>query len=202
MKTDIEAHLSALLHTEAESAPKIPGLAAAARRRGMRKRLLSAGWAAAGSAALVVGVTMWADASIPTEVPVTATEPPGGSVHPTTSFCERAYSSEALETADFAVAGEVVEITAPRSRRDQYSVTLTVVEWFTGSGGDTVVVEMPNPFGLGDTEELIGAFGKGTDLLISGQTSAGGGTLTAWPCGFTRYFDRETAQAWRTVLKD
>lgn len=47
------------------------------------------------------------------------------------------------------------------------------------------------------------SYGLGTRLLVSGEPRWGGGALTdamAWGCGFTRYYDKATADNWRAAF--
>jgi len=47
------------------------------------------------------------------------------------------------------------------------------------------------------------SYGVGTRLLVSGEPRWGGAPLTdaiAWGCGFTRYYDPATADAWRNAM--
>ncbi|MCF6507670.1 hypothetical protein E9549_09660 [Blastococcus sp. MG754426] len=124
------------------------------------------------------------------------------------SSCAVEYSPAALAKRDFAFAGVVVGIgpavtTQPRSPgppEDLVGVTFAVQEWFTGGSGETVTVDLPAPYDPAAGSTTPGpVYGIGSRLLVSGADRWEGAPLEpiAWLCGFTRYFDEETAAAWR-----
>jgi hypothetical protein len=52
-------------------------------------------------------------------------------------------------------------------------------------------------------EDSAPAYGIGNRLLVSGMPRRGGAALTdaiAWGCGFTRYYDKATADSWRAAF--
>jgi len=91
-------------------------------------------------------------------------------------------------------------------------VTFKVREWFSGGRFDTVTVDMqsvaagpadPSDPTYSDPEYAGYAYGVGSRLLVSGEARWGGSALQspiAWGCGFNRYYDPETASAWRDAL--
>jgi hypothetical protein len=123
--------------------------------------------------------------------------------------CAETYDVETLTGRDFAFDGTVVEIgSAAAAEADLgYSpVTFDVHEWFVGGSSDRVTVAMPAPDrvssdgvqGLDDA-----TYGVGTRLLVSGEPQWGGEPLDdpiAWMCGFTRYYDDQSATQWRTAF--
>lgn len=127
-----------------------------------------------------------------------------------TASCVESYTAKALARRAFAFDGVVVEVGPSVSDRGGEAdlgllgVTFQVQEWFSGGRADTVTVDLQpsatdsaGPFDPGD------AYGIGSRLLVSGEARWGGSPLTdpiAWGCGFTRYFDPETAVAWRDAL--
>ncbi len=87
---------------------------------------------------------------------------------------------------------------------DYAGVTFEVVEWLVGGEGDTVTVDVQSPDAAGAGPDRDGpAYEVGTRLLVSGEPRWGGAPLDApiaWGCGFTRYHDEESADAWRESL--
>ncbi|KGN32192.1 hypothetical protein N802_11205 [Knoellia sinensis KCTC 19936] len=123
--------------------------------------------------------------------------------------CVEGYSPAALSGRAFAFDGVVVEIGPSVSDRGDLDlnypgVTFKVQEWFSGGRADTVTVDLPvaNTVAYGEIPE--DAYGVGTRLLVSGEPRWDGSPLDApiaWACGFTRYYDPETAAAWRAALR-
>ncbi|MET7391920.1 hypothetical protein ABZS66_00265 [Dactylosporangium sp. NPDC005572] len=116
--------------------------------------------------------------------------------------CVEGYSPDAVARRAFAFDGVVVAIGPARSNRpgmgqlDLVAVTFTVGEWFAGGSGPSVTVDM---YPAVDIEGEV-AWAIGSRLLVSGGPRWGGAPLDAaiaWPCGFTRYYDPETAKSWR-----
>ncbi len=68
-----------------------------------------------------------------------------------------------------------------------------------GQGGEVVVEEA-----VSDSRQLTSpSYTVGTRLLVSGEIPQEETSLqdaTVWGCGFTRYYDPTTADAWRTAL--
>jgi hypothetical protein len=115
--------------------------------------------------------------------------------------CVESYAPQAVAGRSFAFDGEVVRIGPSVSDRGDGGdlnlpgVTFEVREWFSGGEGDTVTVDMQVP---------DSAYGVGSRLLVSGEPRWGGSPLTkpiAWACGFSRYYDTETAAAWRDATR-
>ncbi|GAA2153855.1 hypothetical protein GCM10009844_38930 [Nocardioides koreensis] len=83
-------------------------------------------------------------------------------------------------------------------------VTFEVREWFSGGRGDTVAVDMQPPTtGSNSAEDPGDAYGIGSRLLVSGEARWGGSPLNspiAWGCGFSRYYDPQSATAWRDAF--
>jgi hypothetical protein len=121
--------------------------------------------------------------------------------------CVESYAPEAVAARSFAFDGEVVKIGPSVSDRgdggdlDLPGVTFDVHEWFKGGHEDTVTVDMQPPStDSAPSEDEGDAYGVGSRLLVSGEARWGGAALDqpiAWACGFTRYYDPETATAWR-----
>jgi hypothetical protein len=113
--------------------------------------------------------------------------------------CVESYAPQAVSGRSFAFDGEVLKIGPSISDRgaggdlNLPGVTFEVREWFSGGQGDTVTVDMQVP-------AVDSTYGIGSRLLVSGEPRWGGSPLTepiAWACGFSRYYDAETAAAWR-----
>ena len=113
------------------------------------------------------------------------------------------------DQAVFAFDGIVLAIESPGlSNRpgfgwlDLVSVTLRVGEWFAGGAGPEAKVDMDPPMApQGGRSGGDLSYAVGSRLLVSGRPRWGGAPLEqpiAWGCGFTRYYDRETAVSWRT----
>lgn len=121
--------------------------------------------------------------------------------------CTEEYAPEAVANRAFAFDGVIVEIGPSRSDRpdrgavDLVGVTFSVQQWFAGGTGATVTVDMPPPLeeGQGGTAEVVPSYAVGSRLLVSGEPRWGGSPLdnaVAWGCGFTRYYDQQTAESW------
>ncbi len=70
--------------------------------------------------------------------------------------------------------------------------TFEVRRWYAGGSGDTVTVD-------------LGRAQLGLRLLVSGESLARESTGPldhpfAWSCGFTRYWDRQTAADWERTF--
>lgn len=125
--------------------------------------------------------------------------PDGGAVS-----CVESYSPETLQNRDFAFDGVVIAVGPSVSDRgdsgdlDLAGITFEVREWFAGGDVEEVVVDLQ---GVAEgTAEAGLPFQAGSRLLVSGEPRWGGAPLDspiAWGCGFTRYYDEETATAWR-----
>ena len=110
--------------------------------------------------------------------------------------CVESYAPAAVTKRALAFDGVVIDIGRSVSDRagggdlDLPGVTFRVTQWFGGGEGSTSTVDLQLP------ED---SYGIGSRLLVSGESRRGDPELTdaiAWPCGFTRYYDAETAQAW------
>jgi len=101
--------------------------------------------------------------------------------------CVENYSASAISGRAFAFDGTVTAI-------DPGGVTFKVTEWFVGEGPPSYTVQMRPPT-ISDMSESSPSYFVGTRLLVSGEQDE---APIAWSCGFTRYFDEETAAAWRS----
>lgn len=118
--------------------------------------------------------------------------------------CVELYDLVTLKHVVFAFDGTVSRITAMQSPADgsgtldgYVTVTFNVNEWFRGGDQSTVTLNMIKP--LVSPDQQI-SYGVGTRLLVSGAPRFGGSPLQAaiaWGCGFSRYYDKDTAASWR-----
>ncbi|WP_347058883.1 hypothetical protein ABC795_00790 [Blastococcus sp. HT6-30] len=121
--------------------------------------------------------------------------------------CAVAYSPDAVRERDFSFDGVVTGIGpsvtdwSGSPGPELVGVTFAVNEWFSGGSGATVTVDLPVPAspGASTTSEGGPVYGVGSRLLVSGADRWDGEPLEpiGWTCGFTRYFDEETAASWR-----
>lgn len=192
----------------------------AARRR---RRYMVVGAAAAslvvgtGVALAMTGDTVAPQANpLPTpsqQVPVDPTGDRRGELpQPGAASCVEVYDSgrAIAEQAVFAFDGVITDITTPglsnrpgSGELDLVSVTFHVEEWFAGGSGPEVTVDLYPPLSEdeGRSEDAAPSYAPGSRLLVSGSPRWGGAPLDdpiAWMCGFTQYYDQETAEAWRT----
>lgn len=125
--------------------------------------------------------------------------PDGGAVS-----CVESYSPETLQKRAFAFDGIVIRLGPSVSDRGDdgdlnlAGITFEVREWFVGGDADEVTVDLQS-VGEGTAEGDL-PFQVGTRLLVSGEPRWGGAPLDspiAWGCGFSRYYDEQTATAWR-----
>ena len=93
--------------------------------------------------------------------------------------CPEDYAANQVAARDLAVDGTVTAIDDGRVTFDVHGT------------GESVTVDMapPVPSRRSDTAP---SYSVGTRLLVSGDDG------TAWGCGWTRYYDEETAADWRS----
>jgi hypothetical protein len=122
--------------------------------------------------------------------------------------CVETYSPAAVAGRSFAFDGTVTAIGPAQSNRagqvlPLVGVTFKVNQWFRGGSNDTVTVDWyPPHLGNSNTDPSLASYGVGSRLLISGEPRFGGAALdapVAWTCGFTRYYDRQTAATWASA---
>jgi hypothetical protein len=120
------------------------------------------------------------------------------------------YAPRAILRRDFAFDGTVVTIgdggsdRQGKARLNYAGVTFAVNDWYVGGAGPSVTVDMAPPGGGARLDEAPPTYEVGTRLLVSGASRWGGigvDDALAWGCGFTRYYDAETAQAWSTATR-
>lgn len=121
--------------------------------------------------------------------------------------CVEGYDLTTLKHRAFAFDGTVSRITAMQPPTDGSDapneflpVTFTVNEWFRGGDQSSITLDMIGPWVSSDQEI---SYDVGTRLLVSGEPRFGGRPLQAaiaWACGFTRYYDKDTAASWRQAF--
>ena len=125
--------------------------------------------------------------------------------------CAESYDLATLKKRAFAFDGTVSRITAMQPPADgsgaldgYVTVTFHVNEWFRGGNQSTVTLDMIGPMnGSSVIEDQEISYGVETRLLVSGEPRFGGRPLQgaiAWPCGFTRYYDKGTAASWQQLF--
>jgi hypothetical protein len=119
--------------------------------------------------------------------------------------CVEAYSPAAVSGRGFAFDGRVTAIGVGSTDRPgeghlgYAGVTFAVRHWFVRDDGSSITIDMAPPSGGARLEETPPTYEVGTRLLVSGESRWGGPGLEdalAWGCGFTRYYDAETAKEW------
>jgi hypothetical protein len=130
--------------------------------------------------------------------------------------CVNTYSPRTVADRAFAFDGTVVRIgpgatVGPAGGEIRYAaVTFRVNEWFRGGTSPEVTADMTPPSTSGrdvDTrsdEQGLTSYGIGSRLLVSGEPRWGGPALkdaVVFGCGFTRYYDKQTASAWRQAAR-
>ncbi len=125
--------------------------------------------------------------------------------------CVEGYSLETLPHRAFAFDGTVTSTGPARTNRPGaelplVAATFQVHQWFRGGSGASVTVDInrPLPASSSSTDESPPSYRIGTRLLVSGEPRWGGAPLDApiaWGCGFTRYYDEQTATEWGNATK-
>lgn len=221
MTEQLAHELRRLFAEDAERAPAAVALAEEARRRVRQRRrprhIIGAGALVAASVVVVavVAAGVLADGQ-PSRSPL-ASPSSSGVATPSTTTEERVgalpgpagaacanYSPDAVARfAGRSFDGTVVAVGPARrsERSDRHShwitITLDVHEWFHGGSGKTATVDIPVG---GSIDPGPPPFEVGTRLLVSGgQPGSAAQRVVAWGCGFTRYYDTETADSWRAA---
>lgn len=228
MNTATEQQLRELFAADAAAAPEDVELTAGTLRKvRQRRRVRTAGATGlvasvvAIGAAVALGVTGQPVQRPPVAAPSapagqTALPSAGNASAPTgvgalrsdaAADCVENYSPAAVAARAFAFDGTVTAIGPARSNRTGVAlplagVTFRVNEWFRGGTGATVTIDMEAPANV--SSDPLPAYGIGTRLLVSGEPRWGGAPLNAaiaWSCGFTRYYDPETAAEWDAATR-
>jgi hypothetical protein len=224
MTDQLESELRLLFAEESEQAPAAVALANGARRRVRQRRQSRLAWGAgalvAASVAAVAGLGGGPLNGSPAREQAVAHSPesrptgalPGGEM----ADCVYAYSPPLLRDRAFAFDGTVISIgpahtDRPGSILHVVGATFAVSEWFVGGSGPTVTIDMTAPGGTPRVGESPPAYGElppdyeiGSRLLVSGAHRWDGTTMAdaiAWGCGFTRYYDKSTADSWREATR-
>jgi hypothetical protein len=124
------------------------------------------------------------------------------------AWCVDRYSPQAVAKLAVAFDGTVIRIgpgpsIGPTEGKLTFAaVTFTVNGWFRGGASPRMTVNMTPPT-LTGADEVGPSYRVGSRLLVSGEPrtdAASAKGVTASGCGFTRYFDAETAAAWRQAM--
>jgi hypothetical protein len=181
-------------------------------RQPLRRRLLTSAFAGIVTvsiliAAVVVGAWQTGDrfpGRSATPVPISSRGPLPSNV---IADCVESYDLTTLKHRAFAFDGTVTHTAVLLPPTDGSGVpnefllvTFTVNEWFRGGDQSTITLDMIAPWVSSDQQIR---YGVGTRLLVSGAPRFGGSPLQAaiaWGCGFTRYYDKETATSWHLAF--
>ena len=152
--------------------------------------------------------------SSPSPDPVAAETRTGAVSDNSDAACAYMYDPETLAERTFAFDGTVVGIGPGTTNRPDMgqmgtvAVTFQVTEWFRAGEGPEVTVDMVGSLESWEQWEedensyWHPPYDVGTRLLVSGEPRWDGAPLEdaiAWTCGFTRYYDEATADAWRAA---
>jgi hypothetical protein len=204
MNDQVEQHLRGVFREDASHAPAFGLTADEVMRPVRRQRRIR--WATAGAAvplavAVAVGSVLARTPSGPAGV---AADRRGALPDPGAADCAFAGSPAEVAARGMSFDGTVTAIADRPTTADGYvPVSFAVNEWFRGGDGTSVTVAMRPPLAPGVIAgEPRPAYRIGTRLLLSGERGdpAVGGML-AYGCGFTRYYDQQTATAWRDAIK-
>lgn len=187
-------------------------------RQPLRRRLLTPAFAGIVSVPIlittvVLGTWLTGDGApgrSATPVPISSHGPLPSNL--SSASCAESYDLTALKRRAFAFDGTVASTTAMQPPADgsgalggYLTVTFTVNEWFRGGDQATVTLDMLGPTINSGQQYSVQqlSYGVGTRLLVSGEPRFGGPPLQAaigWPCGFTRYYDKNTATSWQQAF--
>ncbi len=219
MPEQTEAQLRAIFADEAQNAPPSSAMEQETldwantqdkKKRASTRLVLVAAATAMAVAGISIGVARSGDQAVPAPVVAGQYDMQGPIGSSSATSCVEEYSSPTLKDRAFAFDGTAIAIgpsisDKPGARLTTSGVTFQVNEWFKGGSGDTVTVDM---WGFGAASEEYGwprKVPEGTRLLVSGEPRWGGSPLDqaiAWPCGFTRYYDPQTADQWRAAFSN
>ncbi len=200
MMDDLEHVLRDELAALAARAPEPGDLVGAVRRR-VRRRRLGVGSASMAVVALVTTAALAHGPALPPVTDGSGDVPVGGA-----GSCAVMYSAGELVKSDFAFDGTVTKLGPPvsgGSGMPYVGVTFQVHRWYAGGSGTSVTVDLLAPATVGVGVEEATSYGIGTRLLVAGAARWGGAPLdhpVAWGCGFTRYWDEQTATAWAAAF--
>ena len=185
-------------------------------RQPLRLRLLTPAFARIVTAPILIAAVVLGTWLTGDRAPVrSATPVPISSQGPLPSnfsaSCVEGYDLTTLKGRAFAFDGTVSNMSAMQPPADgsgaldgYVTVTFTVNEWFRGGDQATVTLDMMGPInGSLVIEDQEMSYGVGTRLLVSGEPRFGGRPLQAaiaWACGFTRYYDKDTAASWHQAF--
>jgi hypothetical protein len=200
MSDRIEQQLTDLFAADARRMPAVPALADTALRRVRRRRRRDVAVLALAGVLVLAGTT----AAVAVVRPLAGGVPTAGRTGPVPvgggMSCAVDYSPAAVAARAFALDATVTSI--GRADGGYRAVRVSVHRWFAGGRTGSATIALPAGDGrVGDEAAL--SYRVGTRLLVSGETDIPGSpaTMTAWGCGFTRYWDPATASAWAAATK-
>ena len=225
MTEQLERELQLLFAEDAERAPVSAALARGALRRVRHRRHAHLAWVTGAAAAMVAAVAVVSGGLLgeqpvghPLATPPVASKgplaipsgiaPKGPLKSGGNASCVEGYSPTSVTGRAFAFDGTITAIGPARSNHpgvglDLVAATFTVNHWYKGGSGSTVTVDIDHTAAGKSIEDSLPAYGIGSRLLVSGMPRWGGAALTdaiAWGCGFTRYYDKATADSWRAAF--
>lgn len=217
MTDQLEDELRLLLAEDADRAPASVDLLARVKvlvrqqRHRARLKWFGASAAAVSAAGLTVAVLTGALGHNPGDRPGLSAEVVSGHgalPGEEQGSCAKEYSASEVGRRAFAFSGTVRSIGPSRTNHGGVamplvSATFRVDHWFKGGTGQTVTIDISDPQGPVRSSEGPPSFGIGTRLLVSGEHRWDVGDpndLLAWSCGFTRYYDTDTAHSWGAAM--
>ena len=225
MTEQLEQELRLVFAEDAERTPVSAALGQGALRRVRHRRHAYVAWATGAAAAMVAAAAVVSGGLLggqpvgrPPATPSVASQGPlaiPSGLAPTgplrsggNASCVEEYSPTGVARGAFAFDGTITAIGPARTNRpgvelDLAAVTFTVNHWYKGGSRSAVTVDIDHTGAGKSIEDSAPAYGIGSRLLVSGMPRWGGAALTdaiAWGCGFTRYYDKATADSWRAAF--
>ena len=224
MTHQLEQELRDLFGEEADQAPVGMDLVEGTRHRLRQRRNIRGRWSAGALiAASVAGVALISSGVLGAdqrhENPAAST-PASSNSAPLPSATARSgalpavptgatciiYSPENVSTfMDLAFDGTVTAIGPTRpSQSEAYpaviATTIDVNAWYHGGSANSVIIDIPTEVSI---DPMPPPFEVGTRLLVSGVKAHDDHVAqnVASGCGYTRYYDKSTADAWRVAAR-
>jgi len=216
MNEQLEQHLRGVFQEDAVHAPAFGLTADQVMRPVQRQRRIR--WAIAGiGVSLAVAVVATVGSVLlptPSDAPAgsgsvnLAADRRGALPDSGAADCEPASSAADVAARGMSFDGTVTAVGAtianqPTPAERYVPVTFAVTEWFRGGNGTSITVAMLPPLAPGELAgESHPSYGVGTRLLVSGErVDPALGSMLAFGCGYSRYYDQQTATAWRGAVK-
>jgi hypothetical protein len=209
MAEQIEQRLSEVFREDAGRAPALGAGVPEQVVRMVRRRRARWGLAAGLTVAvLAVGIPMGLGMVSDEPAPPTAVGRSGALPDSGMADCMPPKSPAAVAARSVSFDGTVTAIVEDAQPADpsmrNATVTFKVSQWFRGGSGPTATAVMQAPLPRNFIASEAGPpYTVGTRLLVSGEAigGQGSGRLQAFSCGYTRYYDEETAAAWRQAVR-